>query len=363
MPEDGAAPAGSAAAASPAVSVVIPTRNRADLLRQAVDSVFAQTVTDWELVIVDDASEDATPEVLARLTDPRVRVIRLERHSEQSTTRNTGARAARAPLTLSLDDDDLLPSGALEEHLDAHRRYPDVIASIGGFVAFDQRGSRRVHRPIRRACRRNIWRDVLFGWQAVAGQCAFRTEALARIGWWDPSFVRATDQELWARLSRHGTVALTPAIVLRYRVHAGQWRPAGPVLDRLMTEARTRAVDRLSGTERDAAEQILRARRLALEAFSHFLDARAGAALWRYVKLCVRMPVLLGSPLTRPMIFEPMSRCLVGSHGIRLGRRILDWVDRARGRQLDFSVRQTVEAESFREGRTGRETSARELGR
>jgi hypothetical protein len=183
----------------------------------------------------------------------------------------------------------------------------------------------------------------LFGWEAVAGQCAFRADALASVDYWDESFIRATDQELWARLSRRGPVVLSPKTVLTYRIHAGQWRPTE--IDDLMTATRVKAVGQLQGSERDTGERILEDRALALDAFINFLDARAGAALWRYLRVCGRRPSLLGSPLTRPIILVPMSRCMVGSLGIRLGRRILARLDRMRHRKLDLSVRSTVKSD------------------
>ena len=104
--------------ASPTVSVVIPTHERRGLLKDAVDSVFAQTFDGWELVIVDDASEDGTWQWLETLTDPRVTKIRMESHSEQSKTRNTGLRAARGEYVIMLHG----PFGPVETGSKAHLR-------------------------------------------------------------------------------------------------------------------------------------------------------------------------------------------------------------------------------------------------
>lgn len=321
----------------PAVSVVIPTRNRLAMLQEAVESVRRQSLGDWELIVVDDASEDGTRRWLETWTDRRMRWIRLERHSEQSTTRNTGVKAARAPVVLSLDDDDRLPPDALRTHSKALQDAPEAIASIGGFRAFDGAGAERVGRIVHRTRQRSIWEDVLFGWIAVSGQCAFRRSVLESVGWWNESFVRATDHELWARLSRRGPVVLLPDVVLEYRVHAGQWRPTN--LDEIMTRARQEAVEALRGEERARGERLLVARRLAEEAMEQFLEARAWRAFLGYLRVLRRAPELLWSPLSRPKILRPMSRCLVGSRGIRLGRHLLRRIDRRRGRELDFSVR------------------------
>ena len=324
---------------SPAISVVIPTRNRRALLEEAVDSVIAQSYTDWELVVVDDASQDDTWSWLESLSDPRIRCWRLVDHQEQSGARNAGVRRARGPIIVSLDDDDLLASDALDTHLQALQRYPEAIASVGGYTVFDARGARTLHRVVRRRCVRDVWQDVLFGWIATAGQCAFRRQALLAVDLWDESWRRVTDHELWARIGLSGPVALSPNVVLHYRIHPGQWRPEN--LDELMTQARQRGLNSAEGQRRALGEETLRVRALALEAFDHYLDAQAARALGLYLAVVRRMPYLLSSPLTRPLVLRPMSRCLSGSFGIRLGRRFLDRADRWRGRDVDFSVRET----------------------
>ena len=90
----------------PRVSVVIPTRDRAELLPRAVGSVLAQTWTDFELLIVDDHSTDGTPAVVARFADGRIRSLRHERNRGQSKALNTGIEHARGEYVAFLDDDD-----------------------------------------------------------------------------------------------------------------------------------------------------------------------------------------------------------------------------------------------------------------
>jgi len=324
---------------SPTVSVVIPTHERCGLLKEAVDSVFAQTFDDWELVIVDDASEDDTWQWLGTLSDPRIKKIRMESRSEQSTTRNTGLRAAIGEYVVSLDDDDMLESDALRIHVEAFRRYPDAIASIAGFSAFDEDGGHKTCRIVSRPASRNIWLDILFGWTATVGQSAIRRATIMSIGGWNEAFPRATDHEMWARLTRLGPAALSPEIALLYRVHGGQWRP--PDLDRIMTHAREVAVEQTDGRERLRGQRALRARQFAQEAREHFDQAHAGKATWLYFKSLWSMPSLLRSPLTRPMVLTPMTRCLLGSAGLRLALAHHERKRRRRNEELDFSVRTT----------------------
>ena len=90
----------------PRVSVIIPTHNRAHLLPRAVDSVLAQTLDRYEILIIDDGSSDNTPDVIAGFSDQRIRSLRHDRNRGQSAAINTGIEHARGDYVGFLDDDD-----------------------------------------------------------------------------------------------------------------------------------------------------------------------------------------------------------------------------------------------------------------
>ncbi len=90
----------------PTVSVVIPTYNRPDLIPRAVRSVLAQTFQDFEIVVVDDGTEQRAEEAVKALGDSRVRYIAHEKSLGAPVARNRGVREARASLVAFLDDDD-----------------------------------------------------------------------------------------------------------------------------------------------------------------------------------------------------------------------------------------------------------------
>lgn len=98
---------------SPSFSVVVTTYNRSRLMQRAVNSVFAQSMPAKEIVIVDDASADGTPD-FARKTFPAANVVVLERNSGPSVARNAGLAHARTQFVLCLDDDDILLPDAIE---------------------------------------------------------------------------------------------------------------------------------------------------------------------------------------------------------------------------------------------------------
>lgn len=91
---------------SPTISVVLPTHNRANTLRRAIDSVLSQTFEDLELIVIDDASDDHTKQVVDGLTDPRLRYLHHHVNRGAPAARNTGIDAARGTYVAFQDSDD-----------------------------------------------------------------------------------------------------------------------------------------------------------------------------------------------------------------------------------------------------------------
>lgn len=125
-----------AALDAPSVTVVLCTYNRAALLPRAIRSVQAQTLRDWQLVIVDDGSVDATPSVLEPYvrTDDRIVAVR-QRNRGLAVARNVGIRLAEAPFVTFLDSDDAYRPDHLAWRMQYLRRNPKVDMIYGGVEA------------------------------------------------------------------------------------------------------------------------------------------------------------------------------------------------------------------------------------
>jgi glycosyltransferase involved in cell wall biosynthesis len=111
----------------PVVSIVTPTKNRLALLRETMDSVAAQTFLDWEHLVVDDGSDDSTPdEVRTRAAaDPRIRYVqRMKDKAGANVCRNLGIAESRAALIILLDSDDLLRPQCLERRVEIMQQNP-----------------------------------------------------------------------------------------------------------------------------------------------------------------------------------------------------------------------------------------------
>lgn len=127
-------------AAQPSISIILPTRDRARLLRRAIASVQAQTWRDFELIVVDDASTDDTAAVLGALADPRLRVIRHEVGRGAAVARNAGIAAARGEYVAFMDDDDYWLVQKLEEQLQAlHQAQPGTGWCVTAYIRLDRR--------------------------------------------------------------------------------------------------------------------------------------------------------------------------------------------------------------------------------
>jgi GT2 family glycosyltransferase len=123
---------------APAISVIIPTYNRASLLERSLESLTDQTLSRdaFEVVVVDDGSSDWTQSVCTKLADRLpLRYLRIE-NSGISAAKNLGVFAARAPLLLFFDDDDVADPGLLEAHVDAHEAHPDENVAVLGYTTW-----------------------------------------------------------------------------------------------------------------------------------------------------------------------------------------------------------------------------------
>src|ERR1039457_1783027 len=107
---------------NPKVSVVIPTYNRAAQVRKGIESVLAQTVTDLEVIVVDDGSSDDTEKTLGQIFGDRIRYY-AQRNQGASVARNKGIEEARGEWIAFLDSDDIWERGKLEWQFKALERF------------------------------------------------------------------------------------------------------------------------------------------------------------------------------------------------------------------------------------------------
>lgn len=192
----------------------MPVRDGERFLVEAVESVLAQTVSDLELVVVDDGSTDSTPQLLAKVADARVRVL-TQAPSGLAPAINAGCAVARAPVIARMDADDVAMPDRLERQLAFLDARPDVALLGGGIVVVDEAG-RELDRERAPATPALTERNDL-----VHGTVAMRTDAFRSLGGY--RLDQAEDYDLWLRFQERYRVAALPEPVLRYRLHPGQF--------------------------------------------------------------------------------------------------------------------------------------------
>lgn len=283
------------------VTVVIPTRNRRALVEEAIASVMAQDYPAWELIVVDDASEDETPAYLETLADPRVRTIRLARHGERSAARNRGLAEARGEFVMFLDDDDLLRPGALSALAPALLADPVAVAAVGARYRFTAKRGVRIPHPAS-PMKLEIADELLCGWGSVSGQNLYRTQVVRAVEGFDPVLSLCEDRDLWLKLATRGPILTRPEIVVDFRVHEGQASRAGVEAHRHAVYSRHIAL--LPPERRARARRIQRSGEDRWSSIVLRQQGRRGAAFLAAVRSILRHPGVLRSPLLGPLTQE-----------------------------------------------------------
>lgn len=214
------------AVSDPRVSFVVPTYNYAGYVGRAVDSLLAQTFPAIEVIVIDDASTDATSEVLHRYADePRVRVYRHDRNQGHIQTYNEGLLLARGEFVGLLSADDLcLRTDAVARQVALFDADPDVgfvyspLAFIDEHDRLTQVWGPHAQDGIEDGL--DVFRRLVFGNYVPASGPLVRASAHQAIGYYDVRLPHAGDWDLWLRLAARYRVGYVADAVYGYRRHA-----------------------------------------------------------------------------------------------------------------------------------------------
>ncbi len=233
-------------AATPLVSVIVPTFDRLLYLRPAVASVFAQTLVDWELIIADDGSDEHTRAYLSALqSEPRVRVIWLPHCGNPAAVRNRALRQARGEYLAFLDSDDEWLPTKLERQIAALRGCPQRRWSYTGYVIIDARGESCAPASVARPHRGEIL-DLLLTHQVSIWTPAVVAERrlVAEAGNFDEQLLLFEDYELWIRLACRSEIEFIDEPLTRVRRSHDQHHGEGKHGDS-MRAGRHRALEKV----------------------------------------------------------------------------------------------------------------------
>ncbi len=209
-------------ARSPRVSVVLPVYNGGEHLHASIESVLHQTMTELELVVVDDGSTDNTLEIATSFADPRISVIALESNVGLAEALNRGIDQAKAGLIARQDSDDVSLPDRLSRQLELFTR-EDSMVLAGTWASITRSlpgGNQQVvgqhrHPTTDAELRfRLLWNNPF-----VHSSVVFRRDAFEAAGGYgtDPATSWPEDYDLWSRLMDFGTLANLPEVLVEYR--------------------------------------------------------------------------------------------------------------------------------------------------
>ncbi len=229
----------------PAVTVLVPTCNRAPLLGAALHSILDQTFTDFEIIVVDDGSTDGTAEIVAALRDARVRYLH-QPHAGIGATLNAGLRAGRGRYVARLDSDDLWSPELLSTLAPVLERRPDVGVVYGQGQAIDEHGRRLAqvqgtagHFP-GDSLRSLVWDDCTCNVALLARRACFE-----RVGLYDEALTGNEDWDMWLRVARDYEFAFVPRVLAYVRWHEGNFTGLGSPHFAAVLNSRTEPLDKL----------------------------------------------------------------------------------------------------------------------
>jgi glycosyltransferase involved in cell wall biosynthesis len=198
-------------------SVVITTKNRAEYIRECLNSVLAQTARDIEIIVVDDGSEDETSAVVQRFTDPRVRFYKRD-SAGIAASRNFAAAISRGVFTVIHDDDDLMFPDRIENHFKALRGGDS--GTYGGWIDFSNSDGGRVTSNPGKVF---SYENLLYNGRIFAHATLMLETRLIRLVGYDEKLRSGSDFNLAIRLGRHGvSLNHTDSFHLVRRIHDKQ---------------------------------------------------------------------------------------------------------------------------------------------
>lgn len=200
---------------SPEITVVMPVHNARPFLTCSIESILAQTFSDFEFIILDDGSTDGSAELLQEWArrDARIQLHQTEKRLGLSGSSNAVVAKARAPIIARMDGDDVAHPDRLRRQWEVLQSNPDIVAV--GTLCDGIDASGEVVRP------RDRWRLVRKSTYIPFphGSAMFRRAAFDAVGGYDESVLRAEDQDLFTRMMAQGRVMTLPDLLYSYRYH------------------------------------------------------------------------------------------------------------------------------------------------
>jgi len=280
---------------APTVSIVMAAKNYARFLPVAVESVFAQTFADWELLIIDDGSTDHTPAAVRPfLADHRVRYFRSDRLG-QSRAKNLGVGFSRGAFVAFLDADDAWEPTKLDKQLALFHDRPDVGVVFCRRSLIDEQGNgirqARMPAPPGQSLPRGRVLPAMFVQNFVCfSSVVVRRAVFSHVGTFDPQWDLAIDYDLWLRVAKHHGFDFVDEELVKYRTgHGNLSKKLADRVDTALSIMR-RAQSRYGATDEVPSERIAEAYASTCRTLAYVLRPSEPATAARWYLRALRWP-------------------------------------------------------------------------
>ncbi len=201
----------------PKISIIIPVYNGEKTIQETIQSVLKQTLSDFELIVVNDGSQDSTMEIVENLTDSRIKVLSYT-NAGQATSRNRGFSHSIGEFIAFLDADDLWLPDKLDSQLKALQTNPEAGVAYSWTDYIDESG-----RFLRPGSHIDVSGDVynnllVTNFLENGSNPLIRRQALAEVGGFEGLFTPAEDWDMWLRLAARYQFVCVPVTQVLYRV-------------------------------------------------------------------------------------------------------------------------------------------------
>ncbi len=206
---------------TPHVSIVMAAKNYARFIAEAIDSVRAQTFTDWELIIVDDGSSDGTPGVVLSYTnDQRIRYYRADRLG-QTRAKNLGIGLSRARFLAFLDADDAWLPTKLAKQLALFEAQPTLGVVFCRRNLIDEASQPLEALPSEDPPRGRVLSTIFVQNFVCFSSAVVRRDVFSQVGRFNPEWDLSIDYDLWLRVAQHHTFDYVNESLVNYRTGHG----------------------------------------------------------------------------------------------------------------------------------------------
>ena len=229
------------------ISVVISVYNGEKHLRESVESVLNQTFTDFEFIIVNDGSTDASLEIIKSYDDERIQIINNEENIGLTKSLNKALKQAQGEYIARQDADDISLPNRLELQLEFLEKHPEVALLGTGVYVINENGDtveKRIMHPKPK-------KSLLKGNRFIHGSVMFRKSVIDELGAYNETLKYSQDYELWLRMSKKYDVRNLTAPLYKLRMHRDS------ILSRKMEEQQMYAVLARKLAMREIKEEIL----------------------------------------------------------------------------------------------------------